>query len=81
MNQQKIVKIYSTSTWPHCKRAKSFLAEKGIGFEEFDVGDDQNAREEMVKKSGQMGVPVIIIDDEIVIGFDREGLEDKLGKS
>ncbi len=80
MNQQKVVKIYSTSTWPHCKRAKSFLVEKGIEFEEYDVRDDQNAREEMVRRSGQMGVPVIIIGDEIVVGFDIELLKEKLNE-
>ena len=79
MNQQKVVKVYSTSTCPHCKGVKNFLNEKGLIFEEFNVLEDQNARKEMIDKSGQMGVPVIIVDDEIVIGFNRESLENKLG--
>ena len=48
------------------------MAKKEIEFEEFDVRDDQNARDEMIRASGQMGVPVIIIGDEVVIGFDIE---------
>ena len=79
MNEDKIIKIYSTSTWPHCKSVKSFLTENSVVFEEFDVLDDLSAREEMVRISGQMGVPVITIGDEVVIGFNRDRLQETLG--
>ncbi len=79
MDQSKEIRIYLTSTCPHCKRAKGFLTENGISFEEFDVLDNQNAREAMIRISGQMGVPVIVIGDEIVIGFNRDRLKEKLG--
>lgn len=64
--------VYSTPTCPYCFALKEFLKEKEIKFEEFDVSKDEKALQEMVEKSGQMGVPVIEIDGEIVIGFDKE---------
>jgi glutaredoxin len=54
---------------------KSFLDEKGIAYENVDVSTDSAGRDEMIKKSGQMGVPVICVDGEIVVGFDKERLE------
>lgn len=66
------VKIYTTPTCPFCWMAKEFLKEKGIEFEEIDVSIDETKAKEMVEKSGQMGVPVIEIDGEIIIGFDKE---------
>ncbi len=65
------VKIYSTSMCPYCTTLKEFLKERGVEFEEIDVSQDEKAMKEMVEKTGQMGVPVIEIDGEIVIGFDR----------
>ena len=65
------VKIYSTSSCPYCTTLKEFLKERGVEFEEIDVSQDEKAMKEMVEKTGQMGVPVIEIDGEIVIGFDR----------
>ena len=53
-------------------RAKDFLNENNIKFEAKDVGSDREAAKEMVEKSGQMGVPVIVIDDEVIVGFDEE---------
>lgn len=73
-----IIKIYSTSTCPWCKRAKAYLEEKGIAFESVDVSSDQNAQREMIDKSGQMGVPVLDIDGKIVIGFDKEKIDELL---
>lgn len=70
-----IIKIYSTPTCPYCKMAKSFLAEKNVEFTDVDVSTDQKAAEEMVEKTGQMGVPVLDIDGEIIIGFDRDAIE------
>jgi glutaredoxin-like YruB-family protein len=69
------VKVYSTPTCPYCKMAKDYLTEKGVTFENVDVSTDAAGRDEMIKKSGQMGVPVIEVDAEIVIGFDKERLE------
>lgn len=57
---------------PYCTTLKEFLKERGIEFEEIDVSQDEKAIKEMVEKTGQMGVPVMDIDGEIVIGFDRE---------
>lgn len=59
--------------------AKEFLKAKGIAFRDINVVEDKAAREEMVKKSGQMGVPVIEVDGEIIVGFDRGRLERLLG--
>ena len=69
------VKVYSTSTCPYCKMAKGFLDEKGVAYENVDVSTDSAGRDEMIRKSGQMGVPVIDVDGQIVVGFDRERLE------
>jgi len=73
------VKVYSTPTCPFCHMAKEFLKEKGIEFEDIDVSKDQKAAQEMIEKSGQMGVPVIEIDGKIVVGFDKEKIEKLLG--
>jgi glutaredoxin 3 len=70
--------IYSTPTCGYCKVAKSFFQEHNVEFEEKDVAVDQAAREEMVAKSSQMGVPVIDIDGNIVIGFDQARLSQLL---
>jgi len=77
MKQHK-VKVYSTSTCPWCHKTKEFLNEKGIKFEDINVGLNQKAANEMVEKSGQMGVPVIDIDGKIIVGFDKEELEKAL---
>ncbi|MBI2626571.1 MAG: glutaredoxin family protein [Candidatus Nealsonbacteria bacterium] len=66
------IKIYSTPTCPYCVALKNFLKEKNIAFEDVDVAQDAQAREEMVQKTNQMGVPVVDIDGEIIIGFDKE---------
>jgi len=75
----KIVTIYSTPTCHFCQIAKDFLKEKGINFTEFDVAHDLERRQEMIQKSGQMGVPVIFVGEEMIIGFDREKLVASLG--
>ena len=67
-----MVKVYSTPTCPYCHTLKAFLKEKGIEFKDIDVGRDLKAQEEMIDKSGQMGVPVTDIDGQIVVGFDKE---------
>ena len=75
----KQVKIYSTSTCPYCVRAKQFLKDNSIIYEDIDVSINQSAAEDMVKKSGQMGVPVLEIDGEIIVGFDKERIKQALG--
>ena len=72
------IKIYSTPTCPHCKEAKKFFQEKGLPFTDINVAEDLKARKELIDK-GQMAVPVIDIDGEWVVGFDRKKMEQKLG--
>ena len=72
------VTVYSTPTCPWCVRAKDFLKGKNVNFTEHDVSSDAKARDEMVKKSGQRGVPVLDINGKIIIGFDREEIEKEL---
>ncbi|RMD50899.1 NrdH-redoxin [Candidatus Parcubacteria bacterium] len=71
--------VYSTPTCPFCKMAKEFLTENNVEFEDVDVSADQERAREMVEKSQQMGVPVIDIDGQIVIGFDQSKLKELLG--
>ncbi len=66
------IKVYSTPSCPYCYTVKAFLDEKGFDYEDINVAEDERAREEMVQKTGQMGVPVVEIDGQIVIGFDKE---------
>lgn len=75
----KTVKIYSTPACSYCIRAKQFLKEHNVIFEDIDVSRDQEKAEEMVSKSGQMGVPVLDIDGEIIVGFDRGRIVAALG--
>lgn len=74
---KKIV-IYSTPTCVYCKMAKAFFQEKKITFEDHDVAADEAARKEMMDKSHQLGVPVIDIDGEIFVGFDKGALSKAL---
>lgn len=73
-----MIKIYSTPTCPWCKKAKAYLTEKGIAFESVDVSSDEKSQKEMIEKSGQMGVPVLDIDGKVVIGFDKEKIDELL---
>ncbi len=72
------VKIYSTPTCPWCKKTKEFFKENNVEYEEIDVASNQEAQKEMIDKSGQMGVPVIDIDGEIIVGYDVEKLKKAL---
>jgi len=72
------VKVYSTETCPWCVKAKEFLKEHKITFQEFNVAEDEKAKEEMIELSGQMGVPVIDVEGEVVIGFNKERLKELL---
>ena len=76
---QKKIRVFSTPACPYCFTLKEFLKENKIDFEDIDVSKDKKALEEMVNKSGQMGVPVIEIDGEIVVGFDKERISSLLG--
>ncbi|CEP78979.1 MAG: glutaredoxin domain-containing protein [Defluviitoga tunisiensis] len=78
MNDVKVI-IYTTPTCPWCRKAKAYLNEKGVNFKEIDVSKDQKAAEELVRKTHQMGVPVIQIGNEYVIGFDKKRIDKLLG--
>jgi len=67
-----MIKVFSTPTCPYCHVLKQFLKENNIEFEDIDVSKDEKALEEMIKKSSQTAVPVIEIDGEIVVGFNKE---------
>lgn len=71
--------IYTTPTCGFCQQAKQFFNEKKIEYTEYNVAEDQTKAEEMVKMSGQMGVPVIEIDDDIVIGFNKAQIAQLIG--
>ncbi|MGL4949438.1 MAG: glutaredoxin domain-containing protein [Anaeroplasmataceae bacterium] len=75
-----MVKVYTTNTCPWCDKVKNYLKGKEVSFEELNVQDDMSAREEMVSKSKQMGVPVLDINGDIIIGFDRNAIESALKK-
>ena len=75
----KSVIVYSTPTCPFCIRAKQYLKENNVQFEDIDVSEDPEKADEMIKKSGQMGVPVIEIDGGIIVGFDKEKIKEALG--
>ena len=74
----KNVVIYTTPTCPYCHRAKAYLSQKGISFTEHNVAADREKAKEMIQKSKQMGVPVIIVDDEAVVGFNQAKLDSLL---
>jgi glutaredoxin-like YruB-family protein len=75
--EMKVI-VYSTPTCPHCTFAKRFLKDNNIDFKEIDVSMDPEAAAEMVMKSRQQGVPVIDIDGNIVVGFNREKIVELL---
>jgi len=75
----KNVTIYSTPTCHFCHAAKEFFKEHNIAYTEHDVASDLEKRKEMIDKSGQLGVPVIVIGGELTVGFDQAKLEKMLG--
>ena len=78
MTDKKVV-IYSTPTWPFCKRVKEYLSGKGITYQEHNVAADRAAAKEMIEKSKQMAVPVIIVNDkDIVVGFNQAKIDELL---
>lgn len=75
----KHVTIYSTPTCHFCQMAKEFFAENNIAYTNYDVSVDAAKRDEMIQMTGQLGVPVIVLDGAIMVGFDKEKLAEKLG--
>ena len=75
----KNVTIYSTPTYHFCHMAKDFFMDNNVAYTEYNVASDMEKRKEMVEKSGQMGVPVIIIGDELTVGFDKAKISQLLG--
>jgi glutaredoxin 3 len=75
----KTVSIYTTSTCHFCQMAKEFFKANNVSYNEYNVGEDDAKRAEMIEKSGQMGVPVIYVGDDMVIGFNEGKLKELLG--
>lgn len=73
-----MVKVYSTPTCPWCAKAKSYLKSQNIEFEDLNIQEDLKAREEMLSLSKQSGVPVINVDGNIVVGFDKPAIDNLL---
>jgi len=74
------IKVYSTPTCPYCKLVKEFLKEKKLTYDDIDVAADGEAAKDMVKISGQMGVPVIEIDGQVIVGWNKNALEEVISK-
>ncbi|MFB6224855.1 MAG: glutaredoxin family protein [Candidatus Paceibacteria bacterium] len=75
------VTIYTTPTCQYCKMAKQYFEENNIDYTEYDVSENEEKRSEMVEKSGQMGVPVIDIGGQLIVGFDKSAVSDALEKA
>jgi len=75
----KNITIYSTPTCHYCNMAKDYFNANSVKYEAFDVASNVEKRKEMMEKSGQLGVPVIVIDNEVVVGFDKPKLDSLLG--
>lgn len=75
----KNVTMYTTPTCHFCHMAKEFLKGKGIEYTDYNVAEDADKRQEMIERSGQMGVPVIFVGDEMLIGFDKDKLSTAIG--
>jgi len=73
------VEIYSTTTCTYCAMAKDFFKKHDVAYTEYNVGTDLAKRKEMIEKSGQMGVPVIEIDGQVMVGYDQSALSTALG--
>jgi glutaredoxin 3 len=75
----KTVTIYSTPTCHFCHSAKAFFDENNVKYEDFNVMEDLNKRKEMIDMTGQMGVPVIRIENDVIVGFDESKIKELLG--
>ena len=78
---QPKIKVYSTPTCPYCVLAKRYLSERGVEYDDIDVSRDQKSALEMLTKSGQMGVPVLDIGGDIIIGFNRPAIDQAIAHS
>ena len=78
MNDKKKVIVFSTNTCPYCHMVKDYLKENNIEFEDINLSENPERANEMIEKSGQQGVPVILVDEDVVVGFDREKLKELL---
>ena len=72
------VSIYTTPTWGYCKMTKEFFKENNVEYKEIDVSTDKEAAQQMIEKTGQSGVPVVDIDGELIVGFDKDKLKQAL---
>ncbi len=77
----KKVTVYSTKNCPYCRMAKAFLDKHGVPYDGIDVGEDPGAAKKMIDLSGQRGVPVIVVDNEVIVGFDSQRLNDLFGET
>lgn len=75
----KKVAIYTTPTCGYCRMAKEFFKQNNVAYSEYDVAADADKRNEMMEMTGQMGVPVITIDDNVVVGFNQSKIAELLG--
>jgi len=73
-----MIKVYSTPTCPYCVTLKKYLKEKGVEFADIDVSVNEKELQEMIDKSGQMGVPVVDINGQIIVGFNRDKIAETL---
>jgi glutaredoxin-like YruB-family protein len=76
----KEVVVYSTPTCPFCKKTKDYLNQKGIAYSDINVAADKEKAKEMIQMSGQMGVPVIVVDGQLVVGFNQAKIDELLAK-
>lgn len=75
----KTVTIYTTPTCHFCQMSKEYFKANNVSYTEFNVASDMEKRQEMIDKSGQMGVPVVFIGDEMIVGFDKKRFDELLG--
>jgi len=74
-----MVKVYTTPICPYCNTLKQYLKQHNIEFEEIDVSQDQKLQDEIIEKTGQIGVPIVDINGELIVGFDKEKISNLLG--
>ena len=77
MADKKVI-VYSTPTCPYCKRVKDYLTQKGVSFTDYNVAENREKAKEMIDKSKQMGVPVIVVGNDVVVGFNQAKLDNLL---
>jgi len=76
--QQPAVKVYTTPTCPYCDQVKKYLKQKDVDFVEYNVAENKERAKEMIEKTGQRGVPVTVINDEAIVGFNQEAIDQAL---